>query len=433
VRRLLPDRLSTRFAVLLTGALLIANLAAFALVSLERERVEGRVRAEAGIARLLLVAPLMDGVGAEARAALAARLSRRGARVEVGDRPAAGEGRMGREARRLLARLEDGLEGRPLRLAEARGALTVSVGLADPPGWLNARLGDRRPPRRGEGWPILLLLGLSLAATLTVGLLFTRQLAGPLATLAAAARAAGRGDRGVRVEEAGARELREAAAAFNDMQARIARFEAERMRLLAALGHDLRTPITGLRIRAEMLEDRGGAVGAEAAAMRDALAEMEVMAEGLLAYGRGEGEAEEARAVALAPWLERLARARGATVGRVEPVTAQARPVALGRAVGNLIDNALRYAGAAELHLGRAGGEAVIAVEDAGPGIPPERLDEMTEPFRRGEASRGQGTGGAGLGLAIARAVAEGHGGTLTLANRPGGGLRAEIRLPAAG
>jgi signal transduction histidine kinase len=106
--------------------------------------------------------------------------------------------------------------------------------------------------------------------------------------------------------------------------------------------------------------------------------------------------------------------------------------VALSRAVGNLVDNALRYAGAATITLSLDGDEAVIAVEDDGPGIPAERLEEMLEPFARGEASRSAETGGAGLGLAIARAVAEGHGGMLRLTNRPGGGLRAEVRLPAA-
>ncbi|WP_167766806.1 sensor histidine kinase [Jannaschia formosa] len=434
MRRLLPDRLATRFALLLTAALVAANVVALGLLWLERTRIEGRARAETALVRLLAVAPLMDGAGPAERERLAEGLSRRDVRASYATSPAVAAGEDGREARRLRARLEEALEGRVMRLAfgPERGRLAVSVGLENPPGWLNATLRQGPPRRRGAAWPVLLLLGLSLVASLTVGLIFTRQLTRPLAALAGAARAAGRGDRAARVPETGARELREAAAAFNEMQGRIARFEAERMRLLAALGHDLRTPITSLRIRAEMLEDRGGDIGAEAAAMGETLKEMEVMAAGLLSYARGEGEGEATGPLELAPWVERLARERGATLGPCAPVTVRARPVALSRAVGNLVDNALRYGGGATVGLAREGAEAVISVEDRGPGIPAERLDEMTEPFRRGDASRSQQTGGAGLGLAIARAVAESHGGQLRLSNRTGGGLRAEIRLPVA-
>ena len=437
MRRLVPDRLAARFALLLTAALLAANFAALGLLSLERGQSDGRAREEAAVARLIAVAPLMDGASAAERARLAEELARRGARVETSADPMVGPNLVGPRERRLAARLEDALEGRGLRLSKGQrpGSLAVSLALADPPGWLNAVLRTGPGRRRGGAdpapAPALVLLRLSLTTVLAVGLLLTRQLTRPLTALAGAARAAGRGDRAVRVPEAGAREVREAAISFNDMQGRIARFDAERMRLLAALGHDLRTPITSLRIRAEMLEEGGGEAGAEAQAMLGTLREMAVMADGLVAYARGQGEAEAAERLNLAPWLERLASERGAAIGTVEAVAVHARPVALSRAVDNLIDNALRYAGAGMVHLVQEGGAAVIAVEDDGPGIAPERLDEMTEPFRRGEGSRSGETGGAGLGLAIARAVAEGLGGRLVLAGRPGGGLRAEIRLPA--
>ena len=432
MRRLLPDRLAARFALLLTAALLVAALAALGLLALERDRLEDRARAEAAVARLLAVAPLMDGVGPGERARLARDLSRRGVRAEVAAMPAVTAGPSRPATRRLLARLEAGAEGRTLRLAEGPqpGTLAVSIAL-EPAGWLNAVLRAGPPPRRGGPWPALLLMGLSFAATLAVGLAFTRTLARPLAGLATAARAAGQGDRAARVPETGAREVREAAAAFNDMQGRIARAEAERTRLVAALGHDLRTPISSLRIRAEMLEEAGGTAGEDAGAMLATLDEMEVMAEGLMSYARGRGDAEPMEQFDLAPWLERLARERGAALGAMEHVAVRARPVALSRAVGNLVDNALRYGGAATVTLARDGGEVVIAVEDDGPGIPEERLDDMLEPFVRGEASRSAQTGGAGLGLAIARAIAGELGGRLTLANRPGNGLRAEIRLPA--
>ena len=144
-------------------------------------------------------------------------------------------------------------------------------------------------------------------------------------------------------------------------------------------------------------------------------------------HARGAGEAEAE--VDLAALLRRL----GAGTGAIAPATVRGRLVALARAVGNLIDNALRYAGTAKLGLAAEGRHAVVAVEDRGPGIPPERLTDVLEPFVRGEGSRAAATGGAGLGLAIARAVAQAHGGTLGLANREGGGLRAVLRLPLAG
>lgn len=161
------------------------------------------------------------------------------------------------------------------------------------------------------------------------------------------------------------------------------------------------------------------------------LDEMAVMADGLMAQARSEADPEMPEPVALTPFLREFAEARGAKTAALVPASAAIRPVALDRAVGNLIDNALRYAGVARVSLTREDGAVVIAVEDDGPGIAPERLHDVQEPFVRGEASRQAGSGGAGLGLSIARAVARTHGGGLRLANRPEGGLRAEIRLPA--
>ncbi len=217
----------------------------------------------------------------------------------------------------------------------------------------------------------------------------------------------------------------QAAAAFNDMQARIARFDAERMRTLAAVGHDLRTPLTSLRIRAEMLDEP------DAAPMIRTLEEMTVMADGLVAYARGTAEAEPVQDVDLAALLARLCEDRGAPLAVDAPAIVRGRPVALGRAIGNLVDNALRYGGAARVLLSRAASEAVVTVEDNGPGIPEDRLAAVFEPFVRGEDSRSADIGGAGLGLSIARGIVAAHGGDVALENRAEGGLRATVRLPA--
>lgn len=163
------------------------------------------------------------------------------------------------------------------------------------------------------------------------------------------------------------------------------------------------------------------------------LDEMTVMADGLVAYARGAGEAEEARAVDLGPMLARLCEERGARCDAREAVRVTGRPVALGRAIGNVVDNAIRYGGAARVFLTRDHDHAVVTVEDDGPGVPPDRLAAMFEPFVRGDDSRSADTGGAGLGLAIARTIVAAHGGTILLENRAEGGLRAVVRLPVQG
>ena len=452
--RLVPDGMAGRLALLLGASLLVANAVALALLSFERVRLGTAATHTRALERLVDAVPRLDDASFETRAEVSHRLERSGVRGGIAPRPLLRRsgGPRGREiARRVRARLGDGRRVRAaiVRLPRDPGTerrawggprqrLQLSIGLLPAAGkgaaWLNVTMPP--PTRSAPRGPVALALfvGLSLAAVLGVALLYVRRLVHPLRELATAARAAGNGDRTARVAETGERELREAAGAFNDMQSRIARFESERTRTLAAVGHDLRTPITSLRIRAEMLEDDAREP------MVRTLDEMRVMADGLVAYARGEGDAEAAEPVDLAATLERLCAERGAEwagagAGRVSdpPLIARARPVALARAVGNLVDNALRYGGTARVSLGREGGEAVIAIEDGGPGIAPERLEAVMEPFVRGEASRSAETGGAGLGLSIARAVLASHGGSLALRNRPQGGLRAEARLPLAG
>ncbi len=416
----MPDGLVGRFALLLTAALVAATLVAAGVLAWERDRLGREALERRQVERVLALVPALDGISPAERRRLLAASGRRGLAIAT-DLPPPATGRLAD----LSASLSEA-RGREIRVVRdsRRGPATVAAAVYDPPAWIVAPIRGGRPPRGAAIWPLLLVLGLSLAAVLGVGLVFLRRLTRPLADLAAAARVAGHGDRAARVPERGARELREAAQAFNDMQARIARFDAERTRTLAALGHDLRTPITSLRIRAEMLDE------AEGAPMIATLDEMAVMADGLLAVARGEGEAEPRGDVALADLLRRLCEQRGAElIVDAEPVV-HGRPVALTRAIGNLVDNALRYGGEARVRLYVDGGEAVVAVEDDGPGIPEDRLVAMFEPFVRGEASRNAGTGGAGLGLAIARAVARAHGGTVMLQNRPAGGLQAKLRLP---
>lgn len=443
-RRLWPGGLAGRFALLLAAALVAANLVALALMSSERQRIGREMIEGREIERLAELAPAIEAAAPADRSRIARAASGRFARVSVGPEPAvadpgAGDARSVALARRLAAELDPAPAELRVAIGEARGprggeAIAVSIRLATaegaPPEWLNvAARAWSPPPPHGDVRPSLLALGASFVAVLAVGLGFIRRLTRPLAGLAEAARAAGRGDRGARAPETGPRELLEAARAFNEMQARIARFDAERMRMLGAVGHDLRTPITSLRIRAEMLDEP------ERAPMVRTLDEMAVMADGLVAFARGQGDAEAVAEVDLAALLARLCVGRGATLAAPTPrATVRGRAVALTRALGNLVDNALRYGGAARVRLAVADGAATVAVEDDGPGIAPERIETMFEPFVRGEASRSLETGGAGLGLSIARSILRAHGGELALRNREDGeGLVATATLPLAG
>ena len=447
--RLVPDGLAGRFATLLAAALVAANLAALVLLGLDRDRELREVRRGADLERIAALAVALGAVPPEGRAAVARALSSPALRLSVDPQPAvpeagAGHGVVAALGAMLGEALDEAAPGEiraaaTMRRGPDRGpapdpgpgpGLAVSVPLPQG-GWLNALRPPGRDHRAGlrPGGPILLALGLGLVAVLGASLLMVRRITRPLTALARAADRAGRGDRDARAPVEGAAELRGASEAFNAMQAAIGAFEAERARVVAALGHDLRTPITSLRIRAEMLDDE-----AAREPMIRTLGEMEVMAHGLLRWGRGGAEAEEAGEVDLARLLREVA-AEGdpdAPVRHEGPqsLLLRARPVALRRAFANLASNARRYAGGGVIRLSAADGLATVVVEDHGPGIPEDALTAVLEPFQRGEASRAADTGGAGLGLAIARDALRAHGGTLVLENREGGGLRATATLP---
>jgi two-component system OmpR family sensor kinase len=230
-------------------------------------------------------------------------------------------------------------------------------------------------------------------------------------------------------------------AAFNTMAARIRRFVQDRTDLLTAIGHDLRTPITRLKLRAEFIEDdeqRGKVLGD--------LEELEAMVSATLAFGRDARTGEAVSALDISELLRTLldeagdARPEAAEHLEYEGPphwTVRARPLSLKRALTNLVSNAVNYAGGARVRLvppvsaGAAGAMLTIEVEDDGPGIPPGELERVFEPFHRGEPSRNRETGGVGLGLPIARNIMRAHGGDVVLSNRPTRGAKATVTLPA--
>jgi hypothetical protein len=286
-----------------------------------------------------------------------------------------------------------------------------------------------------------------LALLVLCSALAVRQAIRPLVELAAAADALDPAGTTPRLGETGPREVAHAARAFNAMRDRIAGHLDERVRILAAISHDLQTPITRMRLRAEISEDSPG----KDKLIQD-LAAIERLVQDGIAYARSaHGNGERAARIDIGAFVESLVydyqdvgqavAVRGAGSGTmggqsIAGGTILTRPHALRRILTNLIDNGLKFGGSAELSLERESGERakgdalLIRVLDSGPGIPGNQLDAVLQPFVRLEPSRNRDTGGTGLGLSIAHQLALAIGGTLTLRNRPAGGLSAELRLP---
>lgn len=269
--------------------------------------------------------------------------------------------------------------------------------------------------------------------TIAVALLslwVVRRMTRPLRALARASESLGRDVNSPPLEEAGPSEVQQAIHAFNEMQRRLRRFIENRTRMLAAISHDLKTPITLLRLRAEYIEDEE-----EKQKTLKTLSEMESMIGSTLAFAREDSEREEPRIVDLPSLVESICDDM-ADAGRpvefedASPLKYTCRPLALKRAVSNVVDNAIKYGGNARVKVLSDTSAVDIVVDDDGPGIPEAELNEVFAPFYRLERSRSRETGGAGLGLSLARTVAHAHGGEIILSNRPGGGLRAIIQLP---
>ena len=310
-------------------------------------------------------------------------------------------------------------------------AIEMEVSLAISGGrWLNMATRFERPPIQWS-WESSFSFALTAAVLLLAILWFLlTRLTRPLNELAAAAEEFGRGGGQGALTPVGPTEVRDLTIVFNDMQARLARFVTDRTQMLAALAHDLRSPLTALRVHAEMVDDPETRKGIAAS-----LDEMQHMAEATLAYARGVGQDEELHRVDLGTYLADIQEATGSTI-TLKPGPAamvQVKPKALRRALRNLIDNAQRYGHDPVLAWRMADDRVEIIIDDDGPGIPEDRIRDVFQPFLRLEQSRSRETGGHGLGLSIARSIILEHGGTITLSNRDTGGLRALLALPLAG
>ncbi len=280
-------------------------------------------------------------------------------------------------------------------------------------------------------WQGRILLGLLISMALLAPLVWwmARRLARPIQVFADAAERLGANPDAEPLSASGPAEVRTAIHAFNDMQASLKRHVSNRTQTIAAIAHDLRTPLTRLRFRVEQAP----------AKVRDKMAadieEMDALIGQAMAFVRGEADREARESFDLAGltrdcvagFAETGAKA---TFGGDATLPVHADPAALRRAVDNLVGNAVKFGGGARVSAAREGDLAVIRVEDDGPGLPDDELEAVFEPFHRGERSRNRETGGAGLGLAVARQAARAHGGDVTLENPAGGGLSARLLLP---
>jgi signal transduction histidine kinase len=307
-------------------------------------------------------------------------------------------------------------------------ALTVGVLLNDGK-WLTF---ETRLPDSGPVFSYRFLLSMAVMAiiTLIVSIWVVRRVTSPLAALAEAAERLGKNVKADPLPIAGTTETQRASQAFNEMQARLQTLVENRMRLLAAISHDLRTPLTSLRLRAENVQDVE-----QREKLLATIGDLDSIVSSTLEFARDETAGEPQRLIDLTALVQSIVDDMQdlgivAELETSETLIYECRPSALKRALSNLIDNAVKYGERARISF-RTSPEAIrISIDDDGPGIPESELNQVFEPFYRREPSRNRETGGIGLGLAIAQSIVHGHGGEIRLSNRPEGGLRATVVLP---
>lgn len=317
---------------------------------------------------------------------------------------------------------------RPLTiLDDTRTSLTMDIQFPD--GVMHVAISPKRLFTSTTYIFVLWMVGSSLVL-FGVAMIFMRNQVRPIRRLARAADALGKGREVPPFKLAGAIEVRQAAHAFNIMRERIRRQMNQRTEMLAGVSHDLRTPLTRMKLELAMLK------GAGAEELKSDVLEMESMVEGYLAFARGD-ETEATISADLGELIDEVAvqmRRSGAIVAvKIDKSGALVMPMrraAMKRALTNLLVNATTYGNRAEIATRRVGGNVEITVDDDGPGIPADRREDVFRPFFRLEESRNRETGGVGLGLSIARDVIHGHGGSIALEDSPLKGLRVRLRLP---
>jgi len=334
--------------------------------------------------------------------------------------------------------LSDRNIGRVVRYRAAQGISDRDEHILIAPFQLGVRQPDgrwtvvqRKPSVGLNSWQrgLALWFSLSALAMVPIAWMFARRLTKPIQEFANAAERLGRDPRALPLELRGPREIGIAAQAFNQMQERLRRYVEDRTAMMGAIAHDLRTPLTRLRFRIEGLpEDQRGKYAAD-------LDQMEEMITAALAFVRDATRPAERTHLELSSLVESLCDEMAETgslteVERGEKVVLQGDPMALRRLMSNLLENAVKFGGRARVRVFSDSGNAIVEIDDDGPGIPVKDSEKVFEPFYRREPSRSRQTGGIGLGLAVVRSIARGHGGDVMLINRVSGGLTARVNLP---
>ena len=443
--RLWPQSLVGQIIVLVAIALFVAQAINFGLLLQERNRLTLTAQTAPGVYRIV------DALDSRGEAPARGRPPR--ARFFRAPPIVTGEARPEIERRALAMFSDVGLPMRSVQVFEddrpapmrrmdnirmramgsdrgepRGGRLTMAAEYA-PGKWVvtQTRAGNRAPRFGGWlAWQTLILYVIVLLPLLWVG----RRLARPLGQLTRSAQQFARTGSADPVEERGPGDVRELTMAFNAMRSRIFAMLDEKDRMLGAIGHDLRTPLASLRVRAESVEDEG-----ERARMSQTIDEMNRMLEDILSLARAGRSSEAPQKVDLSALADAVVEdfielGSPAEMADSERAVASVRPQQIRRALRNLIENAIVYGERAHVSVVREDGAIRLVVADDGPGIAEDRMEEMMEPFTRLEGSRNRETGGAGLGLALVRAIMAEHGGALKLVNRAGGGLEASLVLP---
>lgn len=428
--RLLPRTMAARLSLILFAGLLIAQGLSSSLQFYERYTAARSMLLTNLDHDVAMAVAVLDRVPASERDAWLPRMERRTYRFLLGPGQAGSEV-LSKRAQQMTDGIGAALEGRypvqanTISVLPERFQVHLSLSDGQP---LTIEVTPSVMPI--AGWlPVLLVAQLLLLMLCTW--LAVRLAVRPLARLASAAESLSPSGDGQRLEEGGPVEVAKAVSAFNSMQDRIAQHLKERLQILAAISHDLQTPITRMKLRIEAMDE-----SPEQGKMIDDLDEMQHLVRDGVAYARsGHGATEPSLKVDLGAFLDSIVYDYQDTGKQVSltghvgaPVTT--RPRALRRVIGNLLDNAVKYAGAAEIDVSEdISGAVSISVLDRGPGIPTQELEAVMQPFYRLEASRNRDTGGAGLGLAIAQQLTLALGGTLNICNREGGGLQVTLKL----
>ncbi|MEM6913143.1 MAG: ATP-binding protein [Pseudomonadota bacterium] len=416
--------LAARLTLLIVGVLVAAQLGNAVLItnverSLRQQRAEAViVERTAQAARLAEFAPMLQ------------RRQLRRPGFIIDDRPPSGDQRLPQAEEMLIKALEEvdivGREVLAFRITvRERPGLVAAVQLSNGQ-WLAHR--QPVPASAVIPWRILVVQTTILTLVLLLPAVYvSRRVARPLQQLTIAADGFLTDKDAPPLPEDGPPDVQALSQAFAALQDRILTALEERSMMLGSIGHDLRTPLASLRIRVESVGDEK--------LREQMIASIESLGQSLdeiLSFSKtGATELRETvRTDALVRSFAKEYAGKPVLLGDVAAATIEVSPQSILRALRNLVNNALRYAGHAEVTAHLEPGQFVFVVRDRGPGLEPDNLEKLQKPFVRGEASRSRSSGGAGLGLAIVRAVAEAHGGSLFLANRPGGGLEASLRVP---